>query len=143
MKLSTTSLLFVLTSCTTAQSVVGTAQGFATGVTGGGTAPKVTPTSTAQLVSYLGDSTARVIVLDRTFNFIGTEGRTTATGCAPYGTASNCQVAINKDDCKQAASFMSSNRSSTYRKIRVYQLSSLCSESFSKLRQRSPEPHSG
>lgn len=93
------SLLFFCLSTTNALRVVGTAQGFATGVTGGGNAPEVTPTTTAQLVSYLGDSSPRVIVLDRTFNFIGTEGRTSATGCAPYGTASNCQTAINKNNC--------------------------------------------
>ncbi|KAK2676762.1 Pectate lyase [Fusarium oxysporum f. sp. vasinfectum] len=82
-----------------AAGVTGAAEGFAKGVTGGGSAAAVTPTTTAQLVSYLGDSSARVIILDRTFDFTGTEGTTTATGCAPYGTASACQLAINKDDC--------------------------------------------
>jgi pectin lyase len=81
-----------------AAGVTGAAEGFAKGVTGGGSATAVTPTTTAQLVSYLGDSSARVIILDRTFDFTGTEGTTTATGCAPYGTASACQLAINKDD---------------------------------------------
>ncbi|KAF5642023.1 pectin lyase precursor [Fusarium sp. NRRL 52700] len=81
-----------------AAGVTGAAEGFAKGVTGGGSAAAVTPTTTAQLVSYLGDSSARVIILDRTFDFTGTEGTTSATGCAPYGTASNCQLAINKDN---------------------------------------------
>ncbi|KAG9503535.1 hypothetical protein J7337_003486 [Fusarium musae] len=81
-----------------AAGVTGAAEGFAKGVTGGGSAATVTPTTTAQLVSYLGDSSARVIILDRTFDFTGTEGTTSATGCAPYGTASACQLAINKDD---------------------------------------------
>lgn len=78
--------------------VTGAAEGFAKGVTGGGLAAAVTPTTTAQLVSYLGDSSARVIILDRTFDFTGTEGTTSATGCAPYGTSSACQLAINKDN---------------------------------------------
>ncbi|KAH7260690.1 pectin lyase fold/virulence factor [Fusarium redolens] len=81
-----------------AAGVTGAAEGFAKGVTGGGSATAVYPTTTAELVSYLGDSSARVIILDRTFDFTGTEGTSTETGCAPYGTASACQLAINKDD---------------------------------------------
>lgn len=42
------------------------------GTTGGGSAAAATPTSNAQLVSWLGDSTARVIVLTTTFDFTGT-----------------------------------------------------------------------
>lgn len=49
-------------------------------------------------MSYLGDSEARVIILEGTFDFRKTEGTTTSTGCAPWGTASACQVAINQDD---------------------------------------------
>lgn len=92
--------LFFLASTVAGSRVTGAAEGFAKGVTGGGNAAEVTPTTNAELVSYLGDSTPRVIVLDRTFNFIGSEGRTTATGCAPFGTGASCQTAINKDNCK-------------------------------------------
>ncbi|CRG89703.1 pectate lyase, putative [Talaromyces islandicus] len=81
-----------------AVSVSGAAEGFAKGVTGGGSATAVYPTTTDELVSYLGDSEARVIVLDKTFDFTETEGTTTGTGCAPWGTSSACQYAINKDD---------------------------------------------
>ncbi|EAW23742.1 polysaccharide lyase family 1 protein [Aspergillus fischeri NRRL 181] len=81
-----------------AVSVSGAAEGFAKGVTGGGSATAVYPSTTAELVSYLGDSEARVIVLTKTFDFTGTEGTTTATGCAPWGTASACQLAINQND---------------------------------------------
>lgn len=77
--------------------VTGAAEGFAKGVTGGGTAAAVYPTTNDELVSYLGDSSARVIILTKTFDFTGTEGTTTATGCAPWGTASACQVAINQN----------------------------------------------
>ena len=49
-----------------AVGVTGSAEGFASGVTGGGSATAVYPTTTDQLVSYLGDSSARVIVLQQT-----------------------------------------------------------------------------
>lgn len=102
-----------------AVSVSGTPEGFAASVTGGGSAEAVYPTTTDELyeprnlspnpkicanhdvagnrVSYLTDSSARVIVLQQTFDFTGTEGTTTETGCAPWGTDDACQVAINKD----------------------------------------------
>lgn len=79
----------------TALAVTGAAEGFAKGVTGGGSATAVYPTTTAELVSYLGDSQARVIYLQKTFDFTGTEGTSTETGCAPWGTSSACQTAIN------------------------------------------------
>ncbi|PNS14724.1 hypothetical protein CAC42_1746 [Sphaceloma murrayae] len=90
--------LAAFTSTASAIAVVGAAEGFAKGVTGGGSTSVVTPTTNAQLVSYLGDSTPRTIVLTKTFDFTGTEGTTKGTGCAPWGTASGCQVAINKDN---------------------------------------------
>lgn len=49
-----------------AVGVTGAAEGFAKGVTGGGSAAAVYPTTNAQLVGYLGDSSARVIVLTKT-----------------------------------------------------------------------------
>ncbi|KAI4603933.1 hypothetical protein KJ359_000055 [Pestalotiopsis sp. 9143b] len=79
-------------------SVSGTAEGFASAVTGGGSATAVYPDTTDELISYLGDDEARVIVLTKTFDFTGTEGTTTSTGCAPWGTASGCQTAINQND---------------------------------------------
>ncbi|QSZ28838.1 hypothetical protein DSL72_003343 [Monilinia vaccinii-corymbosi] len=78
-----------------AVGVKGAAEGFAKGVTGGGSAAPVYPRTNAELVNYLGDSSPRVIVLTKTFNFRNTEGTTTGTGCAPWGTASNCQLAID------------------------------------------------
>ncbi|KAJ5107330.1 hypothetical protein N7456_004005 [Penicillium angulare] len=93
-----TAILAAFAAHAAAVSVSGSAEGFAKGVTGGGSAAAVYPTTTDELVSYLGDSEARVIVLDQTFDFTDTEGTTTATGCAPWGTASACQVAINQDD---------------------------------------------
>ncbi|WYZ35946.1 hypothetical protein EsH8_X_000593 [Colletotrichum jinshuiense] len=62
-----------------AQSVVGTAYGFATGVTGGGSAAAATPSSAAQLAEWLSDSTARTIVLDKEWDFTGTKA--SGSGC--------------------------------------------------------------
>ncbi|KAH8651450.1 pectin lyase 2 [Xylariales sp. PMI_506] len=90
--------LGVLARHALAVGVTGAAEGFAKGVTGGGTATPVYPTTTAELVSYLGDDVARVIILTKTFDFTGTEGTSTETGCAPWGTASACQLAINQND---------------------------------------------
>ncbi|KAJ8116269.1 hypothetical protein OPT61_g2272 [Boeremia exigua] len=80
-----------------ADGVKGAAEGFAKGVTGGGSAAPVYPSTTAELISYLADSSPRVIVLTKTFDFTGTEGTATSAGCAPWGTGSTCQKAINKD----------------------------------------------
>ncbi|KAK3934537.1 putative pectin lyase [Diplogelasinospora grovesii] len=80
-----------------AAGVTGSAEGFAKGVTGGGSATPVYPSTNAELVSYLSDTTARVIVLTKTFDFTGSEGTVTATGCAPWGTASGCQTAIDQN----------------------------------------------
>ncbi|OMP83622.1 putative pectin lyase A [Diplodia seriata] len=66
-----------------AVGVVGAAEGFAKGVTGGGSATPVYPSTVAELTSYLTDSSARVIVLNKEFNYIGSEGTTTETGCRP------------------------------------------------------------
>lgn len=92
-----TALVAAFAAHAAAVSVSGAAEGFAKGVTGGGSASAVYPSTTDELVSYLGDSSARVIVLSKTFDFRNTEGTTTGTGCAPWGTASACQLAINKD----------------------------------------------
>ncbi|KAL2840781.1 pectin lyase fold/virulence factor [Aspergillus pseudoustus] len=87
-----------LSSTAAAISVTGSAEGFAQGVTGGGSADPVYPDSIDELVSYLGDDEARVIVLTKTFDFTDSEGTTTDTGCAPWGTDSACQLAINQND---------------------------------------------
>ncbi|KAG4432299.1 hypothetical protein IFR05_012206 [Cadophora sp. M221] len=78
--------------------VTGAAEGFAKGVTGGGSATPVYPSTIAQLISYLGSSSPQVIVLTKTFDFTGSLGTTTGSGCSPWGTASGCQQAINKDN---------------------------------------------
>lgn len=81
-----------------AQKVVGSPVGFASGATGGGSATPQYPDNIAQLTSWLTDSTPRVIVIDKEFNFIGSEGTVTENGCRP--TSNTCpgnggQDAIN------------------------------------------------
>ncbi|CAI5722305.1 unnamed protein product [Hyaloperonospora brassicae] len=62
---------------------VGSASGLGAGTTGGAGGKVVYPTSNAELTMYLGDTKPLVIVLDRTFDFRGTEGTTTEAGCRP------------------------------------------------------------
>jgi pectin lyase len=62
-----TALVAYASSASAADQVYGAAEGFAKGVTGGGSATPVYPTTNAELVSYLGDSSARVIVLTKTY----------------------------------------------------------------------------
>ena len=85
------------TTVSAADAVKGAAEGFAKGVTGGGNAAPVYPKTTSELISYLGDSQPRNIVLTKEFDFTGTEGSATEAGCRPWGTGSSCQIAINKD----------------------------------------------
>ncbi|KAF2018379.1 polysaccharide lyase family 1 protein [Aaosphaeria arxii CBS 175.79] len=80
-------------------AVVGKPEGFATGVTGGGSAACQIPSGIAQLKSWLADSTARCIVLDKEFNFKGSEGTTKEKGCRPASNkcpGNGGQDAINK-----------------------------------------------
>lgn len=64
-------------------AVVGKPEGFAVGTTGGGSAACAIPGSVAQLKTWLTDSVARCIVIDKEYNFKGTEGTTKANGCRP------------------------------------------------------------
>ncbi|KAF5025007.1 hypothetical protein F66182_2958 [Fusarium sp. NRRL 66182] len=61
--------------------VKGSATGFAAGTTGGGSATPQTPSSLAQLKTWLEDGTPRVIMIDRTWDFRGTEGSTNGRCC--------------------------------------------------------------
>ncbi|KAF2163223.1 polysaccharide lyase family 1 protein [Zasmidium cellare ATCC 36951] len=90
--------LAAITPAVLAQTVSGEAPGFAAGTTGGAAGETVTPTTTDELVSYLESEDALTIVLNQEFDFTGTEGTTTETGCAPWGTAAGCQLAINAND---------------------------------------------
>ncbi|KAH7332836.1 pectin lyase fold/virulence factor [Rhizoctonia solani] len=83
---------------------IGTPYGFTTATTGGGGAPRVTPTSAAQLKGFLADNTARTIILDRTYDFTDSEGSATETGCKPWSCSPNPQLAINANNwCASSA----------------------------------------
>ncbi|KAF2649920.1 polysaccharide lyase family 1 protein [Lophiostoma macrostomum CBS 122681] len=82
-------------------AVVGKPEGFASGTTGGGSAACAVPSSISQLTTWLADSTARCIVLDKEFNYIGSEGSVTETGCRPASNkcpGNGGQDAINHAD---------------------------------------------
>ncbi|PSN59290.1 pectin lyase-like protein [Corynespora cassiicola Philippines] len=64
-------------------AVVGKPEGFASGTTGGGSAACKVPSSVSELKTWLTDSTPRCIVLDKEYNFKGTEGTAKETGCRP------------------------------------------------------------
>lgn len=81
MKFSAFAALASLVHMASAVGVVGKAEGFAAGVTGGGSATPQYPKDIAQLTSWLTDSTARVIVLDKTFDYTTSEGTITGTAC--------------------------------------------------------------
>jgi pectin lyase len=81
-----------------ATGVSGSPQGFARGTSGGAGGQTVTPSNNAELVNYLTSKDTLTIVLTKTFDFTGTEGTTTATGCAPWGTGTGCQTAINANN---------------------------------------------
>ncbi|KAE7996966.1 hypothetical protein FH972_001642 [Carpinus fangiana] len=67
-------------------------EGFAYGVTGGGNAAPVYPSTIQELASYLGDSQPRNIVISKTFNFINSEGRVSSSnnGCRPSSNTCPC-----------------------------------------------------
>ncbi|EEY58234.1 pectin lyase, putative [Phytophthora infestans T30-4] len=72
----------------TVQSIVqsvttGDVPGFAVGTTGGGDATPDHPKTLEELEKLLGDDQPRVVVLDKEFNFLGSAGNTTETGCRP------------------------------------------------------------
>ncbi|KAF4464298.1 pectin lyase F [Fusarium albosuccineum] len=81
MKASIFCSLLALVPVTCAQ-VVGSAFGFASGTTGGGSATPVYPKTNQELYSYLTDGSARVIMIDRTFDFRQDDGSTTAQCCS-------------------------------------------------------------
>ncbi|OJD40784.1 polysaccharide lyase family 1 protein [Diplodia corticola] len=90
-----------LAALATAQSnVVGSAVGFAAGVTGGGDATPAVPADIDELTSWLTDDEPRVILLDKEYDFTGSEGTKTEDGCRPDSNTcgSSGQDALNGPD---------------------------------------------
>lgn len=80
------------------QAVVGKAEGFAAGVTGGGDVTPDHPETIQELVSMLTDKTPRLIVISKEFDFTDSEGTETGTACQSWGTGTACQKII-LDSC--------------------------------------------
>jgi pectin lyase len=81
MKFLAIAALASLAHVASAVGVVGKAEGFAVGVTGGGNAKPQYPKDINELSNWLTDSTARVIVLDKTFDYTTSEGTVTGNAC--------------------------------------------------------------
>uniref|UniRef100_A0AAV1UP76 pectin lyase n=1 Tax=Peronospora matthiolae TaxID=2874970 RepID=A0AAV1UP76_9STRA len=62
---------------------IGSPSGLGAGTTGGAGGEVVYPTTNAELLTYLNDTRPFIIVLNKTFDFRGTEGTTTEIGCRP------------------------------------------------------------
>ncbi|KAE8151656.1 pectin lyase fold/virulence factor [Aspergillus avenaceus] len=71
----------LLSASASADGVVGSAFGFASGTTGGGSAAAAAPADIKELKEWLTDSTPRVILIDKEFNFIGSEDTCTDCEC--------------------------------------------------------------
>ncbi|KAH6886203.1 pectin lyase fold/virulence factor [Thelonectria olida] len=85
MKLVLLSVLAAAASCVHAQ-VTGTSKGFAAGTTGGGSATPQYPSSLDELTKWLTDSTARVIMINKTWDFRSAGGTTTGKCCRDTAT---------------------------------------------------------
>lgn len=96
--LFTLAVILGATQLGVSQTVSGSAEGFAAGVTGGGSTEAQYPSDIDELKEWLTDDTARVIVLNQEFDFTDSEGTTSGTVCASWGTGDKCQKII-QDDC--------------------------------------------
>ncbi|KAF4540324.1 Pectin lyase [Lasiodiplodia theobromae] len=97
MKLSTFLASVATTTALTAhaQTLTGKAEGFASGVTGGGDATPVEPADIDELTKLLTSDEPQVIVLKQEFDYTDSEGTTDGTGCVNFGTGEACQQQID------------------------------------------------
>jgi pectate lyase len=98
----------LLGATVSASGVSGTAFGFATGTTGGGSASPASPSDTTQLTEWLTDSIPRVILVDKEFNYLGTSGKCTDCRCCIPDSntcGSSGQNAIDLDSSSWCGSY--------------------------------------
>ncbi|KIO24882.1 hypothetical protein M407DRAFT_25742 [Tulasnella calospora MUT 4182] len=88
-----TSLILALFGARTA--AIGSPVGFATGTTGGAGGVTVTPTTQAELITYLSDNTARTIILTKIFDFTSYYGTTSGQACKPWSCSPNPQMLLS------------------------------------------------
>ncbi|KAK2757337.1 hypothetical protein FQN54_004851 [Arachnomyces sp. PD_36] len=86
-----------------AQSVYGTAECFAAGITGGGDASPIEPADIDELKELLTSADPGVIILSQEYDFIGSEGETEGNACLSWGSDDACQNIIS-NDCGDAPS---------------------------------------
>lgn len=97
MKYSLSLIFSLLANFAASQTVVGKAEGFASGVTGGGSAKPEYPKDIQELKTLLTAAGPKVIILDKTFDFTESEGQESGNVCAPWGTGDKCQRIIQED----------------------------------------------
>lgn len=103
--LSVVAALVALAQFAASQRVVGKAEGFAAGVTGGGDATPDHPETIEELTNFLTDDKPRVIVLSKEFDYTKTEGDETGTVCHNWGDGEGIQKIIaDNGDCGDALS---------------------------------------
>lgn len=78
------------------------------GVTGGGSATPVYPSTIEELIAYLTDPSPQNIVIERTFDFVGSEGTKTYSACNAYACSPSegGQALLNTlDGCGSLATY--------------------------------------
>lgn len=96
----------LLNASALAAGVTGTPSGFASGTTGGGDATAAAPSDIAELTEWLTDSTPRVILIDKEFDYIGSEGTVTDGECCiptsnTCGSSGQNAIVTSLDWCDQ------------------------------------------
>ncbi|KAF3008317.1 hypothetical protein E8E14_006857 [Neopestalotiopsis sp. 37M] len=102
--------------------VTGSPIGFASSVTGGGSATTVYPTTIAELKAYLTSDDPQNIVISGTFNFQGSEGSSTYTACDAYSctTSAGGQALLNTlSGCGSKSTYSVSIDTAAYQGINV------------------------
>ncbi|KAK1236070.1 hypothetical protein PQX77_000660 [Marasmius sp. AFHP31] len=79
----------------TSAAAVGKPVGYGSATTGGGNATPQTPSSNSQLASWLSDGTARVILLDKIYDFTNEYGTVSYQACSPWTCSPNPQSILN------------------------------------------------
>ncbi|KAH8797973.1 pectin lyase fold/virulence factor [Flagelloscypha sp. PMI_526] len=88
-------------SLTTSVNAVGSPVGFGRGTTGGAAATAATPSSLAELVTWLSDSTTRNIQISTIYDFTNYYGTKSATACSPWTCTPNPQKILGTCDSGQ------------------------------------------
>lgn len=116
------SCLTAVLSIVEAVATVGKPEGFGSKASGGVAGPTVTPSSTLELTRYLVQEGPLNIVVEKTFDFRELQGIAWEYGCAPYGVAFVCQLAINKREWCQIVNPAAPMVAVEYQKASLYPL---------------------